>query len=164
MKTIITQIIANLSYTDAKIVFCYNGEKNNSYYWDFLKILPHTWSENRKFRYFATNKQEASDVFFEVSNILRTRSENKDEYNKSNSFKPHYFLFVLNGTLLDGEIISKYILDLNNDLGITTFLVAENFRELPSSCINIIQKTKIVAVTIILLIRLIISRISHSIM
>lgn len=142
LKTIITQIIANLSYTDAKIVFCYNGEKNNSQYWDFLKILPHTWSENRKFRYFATNKQEASDVFFEVSNILRTRSENKDEYNKNNSFKPHYFLFVLNGTLLDGEIISKYILDLNNDLGITTFLVTENFRELPSSCINIIQKDK----------------------
>lgn len=140
LKVIITQIISNISYTDAKIVFCFNNTENNNFEkWNYMKILPHIWSENKKNRYFATNKQEASDVFFEISNVLRTRCENEDEYTKNGGYKPHYFLFVLDNSLIDGEIISKYIFNTNKSIGITTFIVTEYCRDLPSSCINIIQ-------------------------
>lgn len=129
-----------------------------------MKILPHIWSENKKNRYFATNKQEASDVFFEISNVLRTRCENEDEYTKNGSYKPHYFLFVLDNSLIDGEIISKYIFNTNKSIGITTFIVTEYCRDLPSSCINIIQNDGEGADSLIPSIRQIILKKSSSIM
>ncbi len=53
LKVIITQIISNISYTDAKIVFCFNNTVNNNFEkWNYMKILPHIWSENKKEQIF----------------------------------------------------------------------------------------------------------------
>ncbi len=141
VNIIIAQIVANISYTDAKIVFCFkDGELLDQNKCDYIKLLPHIWSENKKFRYFATNKQEANDVFFELSNILRTRKENKDSYsNKTAKFKPQYFLFVSDASLLEGEIIEKYVYKSDNELGITTFILTDYCQNLPNSCVDIIH-------------------------
>lgn len=143
IKTIIAQIVTNISYTDAKLVFCFNSaDEANNENWDYLKILPHIWSENKKCRFFANNKQEASDVFFELSNVLRTRSEKNEQYNKNTNYKPHYFLFVLDSSLIEGEIITKFIFNSGEKLGITTFIAAEYCRDLPGNCVNIIQNNE----------------------
>ena len=96
VNNIIAQLTANNSYTDVKIAFCYDEDKEqDKSAWEYIKWFPHVWSENRKFRYYATNKQEVADVFFEISNVLRARAEEKSDYTEKKDYKPHYFLYQM---------------------------------------------------------------------
>lgn len=79
MHILSAQIAANNSYTDVKLVYIYDG-KNKAEEWAFARWLPHVWSEDKKTRYVASNKEEASDVFYELVKIFRLRSE--EEQNK----------------------------------------------------------------------------------
>lgn len=140
VNNIIAQIAANISYTDAKIVFCCkNEELFDEALCDYIKLLPHIWSENKTVRYFARNKQETTDVFFELTNVLRSRKESLEGVSKGINFKPHYFLFVSDASLLEGEIIEKYIYKNEENLGLTTFILTDYCQNLPNSCVNIIQ-------------------------
>lgn len=140
INNIIAQIVANISYTDAKIVFCCkNEELFDEALCEYIKLLPHIWSENKTVRYFARSKQESADVFFELTNILRSRKESINSYSKGVVFKPHYFLFVSDATLFEGEIIEKYIYKNEENLGLTTFILTDYCQNLPNSCVNIIQ-------------------------
>lgn len=144
VDAIIAQIIANTSYTDVKIAFCYDKEADRTGRWDYIKWLPHVWSENKSMRYYATDKQEIADVFFELSNIMRHRSEvGAKSIGKKNFFKPHYFLFISDASFFDGELIGKYILDKKNDYGMTTIIMTDYYQNLPNECENIIQNDEV---------------------
>lgn len=138
VNNIITQIAATTAYTDAKIAFCADKNRCRMKSWEYIKWLPHTWSENRKFRFFATDRQETADVLFELSEVIRRRADYQSD-NRKSSFRPHYFLFVFDAEMLRGELISKYIFDRNADYGITTFIMADNYSNLPNECEHILQ-------------------------
>ena len=140
VNLIIAQIAATTSYTDAKIVFCYNAlSPRDLKRWDYVKWLPHTWSENRTMRYYATDKQEISEVFFELSNIMRQRAEDMGQSRRRMHIRPHYYLFLSDPKLIEGELIAKYVFDKDNDYGMTTFLLADHYSKLPNGCEDIIE-------------------------
>ncbi len=135
VKNLIVQIAGNNSYTDVKIAFVYDSDKiSNSKSWEFVKWLPHTWSEDKRVRFYATNKNEASEVFYSLGQTIRTRSEDE-----KSSTRPYYILFVLNKELLEGELLSKYIGDGSSDLGISTIIAADKYEGLPNTCEFIIE-------------------------
>lgn len=137
VDNLISQIAANISYTDVKIAFCFDdNEFEDKNRWNYVRWLPHVWSENKSTRYYATNRQDCADVFFELSNIMRIRCENDD---KSKYEHPYYILFVSDVSLFDGELISKYVFDRENNTGLTTFIITDYCRNLPNVCENIIQ-------------------------
>lgn len=134
IKNLIIQIAGNNSYTDVKIAFTYDANQiSNERTWEFVKWLPHTWSEDKKIRYFATNKNEAGEVFYSLGQTMRTRSE------EEGGVKPYYVLIVLNKELLEGELLAKYISDTSNEIGLSTIIVAEHYEELPNNCEFIIE-------------------------
>lgn len=140
VNDLIVQIAASISYTDAKIVFCFDGSdplERKKY--EYIKWLPHVWSKDRSMRYFASDRQEISDVFFEISNIIRQRSELSGNMYEKQTIIPHYFLFVSDISMLDGELIGKYVFDRANDYGLTTFIMTDSYHKLPNSCETIIQ-------------------------
>lgn len=139
VNNIIAQIAATSCYTDVKIAFCFNSNRFDAEQWNYIRWLPHVWSENKKTRYFASNRREAADVFFELSNIIRQRAEDDDHGFKKNTFRPHYFLFVSDASMLDGEIISKYVYDSHSNFGLTTFIMTDYYQNLPNICETIIQ-------------------------
>ena len=139
VNNIIVQIAASASYADVKIAFCFDFRKFDASRWEYIKWMPHLWSENRKTRYFATDAQEAADVFFELSNIIRQRAENADSNYQKLRFRPHYFLFVSDASMLDGEMIAKYVYNKNANYGLTTFIMADYYQNLPNVCENIIE-------------------------
>lgn len=140
VNNLIVQITSSISYTDAKIVFCFNGKDPEELQrWEYIKWLPHVWSKDKSLRYYATNKQEASDVFFELSNIIRQREELTGSSYEQPIHTPHYFLFVSDIELLEGELVSKYIFDRSGNYGLTAFIMTDSFHNLPNSCECIIQ-------------------------
>lgn len=138
--SLVAQIAAQNCYTDVKMAFSFQEQSELEGRWEFARWLPHVWSPDKKVRYVAGNRNEASDLFYELTKILRFRSEELNSTsNKKKSYKPYYILFVEEQSYLEGELLSKYIFDEENDLGFTVVLMAERHEDLPNACECVIQ-------------------------
>lgn len=143
IKLLATQIAANNCYTDVKMIFVYNKSlSHNLGKWDFAKWFPHVWSEDKKVRYVASDKQEASDVFYSLTKVLRQRDEVQDM--KEGAIpNPYYIMFLINPEMMDGELISKYVYSSDERYGLSTVIVADSYANLPNSCEYIIENDSI---------------------
>lgn len=143
-KCISAQIASNNCYTDVKMGFIYNKEMTNEEEkWKYAKWLPHVWSEDKKTRYIAADKEQASEVFYELTKIFRNRmEEKKDSVKKEEMPKPYYVLFISEAGMLDGELLAKYIFDKDRACGLTTIILTERYEELPNVCDFIIEYTE----------------------
>lgn len=142
---LVSQIAANNCYTDVKLAFIFD-EKDIApgEYIGFTRWLPHVWNETRNFRYVSQNKEEASEVFYEITKVLRQRAENAkeaggDQSQKDMLPKPYYILIISDPEMLEGQLISKYIFDNKDEYGLTTILLVERYEDLPNSCEKIIE-------------------------
>lgn len=143
VKILSTQIAANNSYTDVKLVFIYDGEDPaNLGKWDYIKWFPHVWSEDKKIRYIASNKQQASDVFYSLTKVFRQREEMGLAKNLDVIQKPYFIIFLMNPEMMEGELISKYIFDTNKNYGLSSIVVADSYTGLPNECELIIQNNE----------------------
>lgn len=140
MENIVAQIAANNCYTDVRMIFVYDGEKNRQKdRWEFVKWLPHVWSEDKKVRYVAENKTDLGDVCYALGSILREREE-EDTFQGAKNLcpKPHFVLFLADPEMLEGELIYRYVTQPSSKYGITTFWLAQRYEDLPNSCEEII--------------------------
>ncbi|KAI4451778.1 Type VII secretion system protein EssC [Eubacterium plexicaudatum ASF492] len=143
-KLLAAQMAANNCYTDVKLGFIYDGEASNEEKeWAFAKWLPHVWSEDKKTRYCAASAEQASDVFYELTKVFRTRLEEEQQNlgTKEQLPKPYYVLFVSDMHILEGELIARYIFDKDHAAGLTTFILAERYEDLPNACDFVIENT-----------------------
>lgn len=135
------QLAAQNCYTDVKMAFAFREEQGTiRNKWEFTKWLPHVWSQDKNVRYVASNKSEASDIFYELTKIFRFRSEEQSmRPSQSTAYKPHYVLFVEELSFLEGELLGKYIFDQDKPIGLTVILMAEHYEDLPNACECIVQ-------------------------
>ena len=138
MHIMATQIATNNCYTDVKMVFIYDKKNTDGRAWEFAQWLPHVWAADGKTRYVASDANMASDVFYELSNIFRLRTENSNSVTKT-VVRPHFVIFIGDTQMIAGEPIAKYFLDPKDEYGITTILFAEGDKQLPNACRNILE-------------------------
>ncbi|MBQ6787676.1 MAG: type VII secretion protein EssC [Lachnospiraceae bacterium] len=140
MHNLVAQIAVSNCYTDVKMAFVYDELTDATESWDYMKWLPHVWSEDKKTRYVASNKAETGDVLYEITKVLRIRMDERGNRSVKNAmYKPHYVLFISNPEILEGELITKYIFDSNENYGITTVFLVDSYDALPNACDYIIQ-------------------------
>lgn len=140
VKLLLTQIAANNCYTDVKIVFIYDGkDSSNLNQWDFVKWFPHVWSEDKKMRFIASNKQEAGDVFYNMSKTFRQREELELTKKEDIIQKPYFIMFLMNPEMIEGELIEKYVFETKENYGLTTVIASDSYTGLPNACDYIIE-------------------------
>jgi len=139
--SLIAQLITQNCYTDVKLAFMAEDEKRDGKdAWSFTEWLPHVWSQSKKNRYVALEPSEVSDVSYDLMQVLRQRAEEAaGPESRHLQFSPYYILFVEDESLLEGELIHKYIYSKDQKLGFTTVLMAERCADLPNACECIIQ-------------------------
>ncbi|MCQ2498910.1 MAG: type VII secretion protein EssC [Lachnospiraceae bacterium] len=142
MHSLVAQIVSSNCYTDVKLAFVFDEGEEDSDDWQYLKWLPHVWSEDKRTRFFATNENQAADVFYELTRVMRNRAENRGTFVsaklKGDVPCPQYILFVSNPKMLEGELITKYLTDeANRD--IITIILSDEFGNLPNECNYIIE-------------------------
>ena len=64
-------MLAYHSYADLKIVVLTNTAKKNN--WDYMKIAPHSWSDNKQMRFYAENLDEAKEISLYLEKELQNR-------------------------------------------------------------------------------------------
>lgn len=140
MHNLVAQIAVSNCYTDVKMAFIYDEGQDEADDWEYMKWFPHVWSEDKKSRYVAKTKVEAGDILYEITNVLRTRAENRSVLSAKREKlpSPQFVLFLSNPELLEGELITKYITDENNQ-DITVVFLTDSYENLPNECRYMIQ-------------------------
>ncbi|WP_408070252.1 type VII secretion protein EssC [Butyrivibrio sp. JL13D10] len=142
VRAMVVQLAATHCYTDVKMVFLYDENSSmDADEWGFVRWLPHVWAEDRKIRYVAATHAEINDVCYEISKVLRERSESLEnhELEKKLNKLPHFVFFISNPSLIEGEMIGNYIFQNNGKIGLTTIFLSELYQDLPNECTYVIQ-------------------------
>lgn len=141
-KVIAAQIAACNCYTDVKMIFVYDGDNSeDSGQWDFARWLPHVWAEDKKIRYIASNKLEAGEIFYEIAKIFRQRIENASVVHAGIEVipKPYFVMILSDPSLIEEELIAKYVFDSSSEIGLTTLMLSTTSEMLPNACEYIVE-------------------------
>lgn len=147
---IFLKIMTFHSYRDLKIIVLTN--EDNSYLWEYLKVIPHCWDNLKQNRYFATNQKDINIVTSNIENIFNERlasqskkdegSEQKKEDDGAKaegeapykSFRTYYLIFIDDyEKVRDNPTISK-ILRYKTNLGFSIIIRNNKLSNLPSEC------------------------------
>ncbi len=141
-RSMITQLAANICYTDIRMAFLGDGSTGTDF--SFIKWLPHVWNSERSQRYVALNQQEVGGVCYSLTQIFRTRlDEAANNYSGRGTAKQaQYVIVVESARLLEEEPMAKYLFDNPGMIGITTLLLAATPEDLPNICDFMIESSE----------------------
>ena len=125
-------------YEDVKVVLIAPESEKSS--WEWIKWLPHVWSNKRDIRFIGFNKESAHTVLRYLSECVRQREEAKTQV-KDPRFIPQFIVIVAEPKLVENESIMQY-LEKPNKVGFTGVFVYNHIELLPRDCENIIEVGK----------------------
>jgi S-DNA-T family DNA segregation ATPase FtsK/SpoIIIE len=130
VKQIILQIITFHSYEDVKLIFFVDDKTQME--WDYSKILPHAWSNDKQVRFFATTYEEMCDL----SGVLERSLESRFEDDKADyrAFSPYYIIITDNFKIAKNVPIVIKALKLKKNIGMNVIVLNENLSTLPNEC------------------------------
>lgn len=135
---LVLQMLAYHSYEDLRIVV-FTNEKNVPY-WEYLKVAPHTWSNDRAVRYFATNLDEAKEISLVLEKELQARKfkDNNGSRELNNldyrHYKPYYVIFTdCYKEIRDIEII-KDVASTPLNVGFSLIVLSPRLINIPNEC------------------------------
>ena len=130
IKQLILQIITFHSYEDVKFVFFVDEKTKEE--WNFAKILPHVWSNDKQIRFFATEYEEMCELGSVLERILEVRTaDDKKDYK---SYPPYYIIITDNYKLAKNVPIIESALKLKHNIGMNVIVLNENLSTLPNEC------------------------------
>lgn len=147
-ESLLLQAMTFHSYEDLKIVV-FTDDKHASY-WDYLKVLPHNWSNNRSVRFFGSNMDDISQLSIYLMNEFNHRKFQDDDamvkVKKSDyrNYQPYYLLIVDDFMQVRNFDIIRSVLSQETNYGFSLVILANRLNELPNECntfINVDEKS-----------------------
>lgn len=140
MDCVFLQMLTFHSYTDLKIVvFTKDVQK-----WEYLRIAPHCWDNQKTIRYFATTVEELSAIATDLEKIFDARVSDSDEEkleddgSDNNSkksytnFRPYYLFFIDDMTSVRNVSLINKILRYKKNMGFSIIITSQSISTLPS--------------------------------
>ena len=138
IEGLILQMLAYHSYEDLKIVVLTN-EKNTAN-WEYLKVAPHIWSNDKTTRYFATNLDEAKEISLVLEQEIQTRKykdvNGKMELNNADyrHYKPYYVVFTDDYKLVRDLELVKDVAEMSINYGFSLIVISPRLVNIPNEC------------------------------
>lgn len=133
VKNILTQLLILHSYADLKIIVFTSEERSNR--WEFIKYVPHTFSNSKDIRFFANNPTDAKFVSNYLEEELRSRREVvEDNSNKTIIPKPYYLIITDNYMEMKTIPIIDELINRNAvNLGFSLFIIEDSIKKVPNT-------------------------------
>lgn len=131
-KGLIFQIAALYSYDEVKMVFLCEEEG-----FDFVKWLPHAWSNDRDIRFVATSPAEVKTVSAYIEKELEIRDGIKDEELKY--LTPYYIIFSMSKNLARRAEMLKQIYAKKENKNISVISFYDALKNLPKECTMVVD-------------------------
>lgn len=131
----ILQIACMHSYDEVRMIFIYDEKEENI--WRFARWLPHTWNEQKTFRYLASNQEELKELSVFLEHIV---GERMSQHNMDNHvFSPNYLVFVGDVELASKiESLSAFIKS-DKYYGVSVITLDEHLHNLPKDCSIVVE-------------------------
>ena len=132
------QIMTYHSYEDLKIVVLTN--ETNESKWEYMKIAPHTWSNDRQIRYFATNLDEAKEISLYLEQEIQQRKykdvNGKMELNGADyhHYKPYYIIVTDDYKAFRDIDLLKDVCESEVNYGFSLIVISPRLINLPNEC------------------------------
>lgn len=126
------QLVTHHGYDDVRLVVL--AAEDGLEKWNWLRHLPHLWSDGFDFRFLLCGKAIAHAVLGELNNVFKERERRKI----GGIPLPHYVFIVEDASLLDEEPITKYLYNKSAALGLSTVYLAKHQAYLPMNCKQVI--------------------------
>ena len=131
VKNMLLQLITFHSYQDLKLVFLLKEDKKQK--WEYIKLLPHIWNQNKEIRFFADNYNDAEQISKFLVEEFKSRNEYVDRANYTD-FNPYYLIITDDYKSIEDLRIIKNVLNLRKNIGFSLFCIADNLIQLPNEC------------------------------
>jgi S-DNA-T family DNA segregation ATPase FtsK/SpoIIIE len=135
---LLLQVITYHSYEDLKIVVLTNEQ--NASKWDYLKVSPHNWSDDKQVRYFATNLDEAKEISLELEKAMQQRKfrDNNGKMDLSNDdyhkYKPYYLIITDDYKMVRDIELVKDVCEMPINYGFSLVVVSPRLVNIPNEC------------------------------
>lgn len=135
---LILQMLTYHSYDDLKIVILTN--QKNSPNWEYLKIAPHCWNNERSVRYYAANLDEAKEISLVLEQELQARKYKDVNGNRElndadyRRYKPYYLIITDDYKLIRDVEIVKDVAELPINVGFSLIVISPRLVNLPNEC------------------------------
>lgn len=133
-KNMVVQAAVHHSYDELKIAVVYSAREEQD--WKWMRWLPHTFDDARTARYIASNRNAADEVFGRLEEVLKQRSL---EAGKDKTFLPYYLVVCSEMELMEYHSIRRYLMQEEQNLGVSVILLFDEMRQLPKECSMIIE-------------------------
>lgn len=137
LKSMILQLATYQAYNDLKLVFMINEPQGDM--WENFKMLPHTWSDSKDIRFYATNYEDMSKLSFYLEQVFTARKYSEADGGKRiennlgyKNVQPYYLLIVDNIKKIKNlEIIDKVLKEERN-IGFGIIVLNDGISNLPN--------------------------------
>lgn len=135
LRALIVQIATHHSPADVKIVALYPQREASE--WNWLRWLPHVWSEDHERRYLASTKQQAHDLLADLGHRLEQRKAMLERQASGlvlQTPRPTYVFLLADPSLLEGEPIVGMLFKEAANLYAYTVCLVDHSSHLPPQC------------------------------
>lgn len=133
---VILQIMSNYSYDEVKFI-TFTSSSNAG--WDYIKTIPHSWSNDRSIRFFGSSNEDYRDMIYVLEKIFQERKEIAKD--KKLKMIPHYIIITDAIKSIDNYDFIKNVMNHPN-LGFSMIILVDRISALPNECKNFMEVSK----------------------
>lgn len=150
IDSLIVQLITMQSPISLKLVVFTSDENKEK--WNYLKYLPHCWSDDKETRFFATTIDEMQEISSYLEKEYKTRKESgkgkendgsgqvaaeTEQYNKEESYKdyePYFIIIDDNYKMSKYTLITDILLKTAVNYGFSYLSIGKELKDFSSNC------------------------------
>ncbi len=133
----VLQVMANYSYDEVKIVTFTSTDNEKD--WDYIKVLPHSWSNDGAIRYFGASNEDYSEIMYSLEKTYNERINTEKEIGR---FMPHYIIITDAIKSIDSYDFIKDIMSNKINYGFSIIMLVDKVPALPNECKNFINVSR----------------------
>lgn len=130
----VLQMMTNYSYDELKIVTFTSSDNEGS--WDYIKTLPHSWSNDHTLRYFGSSNDDYREIIYHLENVYNERKRHEKDTDRS---IPHYVIITDAIKSIDSYDFIKNLLSDEKNYGFSILIMVDRVSACPNECKNFIS-------------------------
>ena len=143
LRALILQMISLHSYDELKLMLIVDESESDN--WNFIKYIPHFWSNDKKIRFLATTQDETKELTAYIENVILPRSELNNK--QIQDIPPYYVIISTSKTLSRKCEGIQQLLKQKDNIGCSILFTAEKISDFPKETSVVIfangEKSKI---------------------
>ena len=138
VRCLTIQAAVNHSYDELKIAVFFAPEEKQR--WEWMRWLPHTWSDDRQNRYMAGNREDSVRLCKELEDVISKRT---GPGVRADGKQTHFLVIVGNMAAVSGELLMNHLTANDPKLGISAIFTAEDESRLCAGCNAVVELTEL---------------------